>query len=167
MPRKRSSGGKRPGARAPKPVAAGGGIDLGPLPQLTGYVLRRAQLAGVSHFITTFQRLDIRPAQYSVLTVIEHNPGLNQTQLSYALNIKRANLVGLLDVLEARGLAARKRTAGDKRAFGLFLTDRGAALMVELHALVQEHERRNLGKIGKTGRDQLLRLLQRLDEEAP
>jgi DNA-binding MarR family transcriptional regulator len=133
-------------------------IDLGPLPGLSGFVLRLAQLAVFGDFITACRRFDIRPAQYSVLTVIENNPGINQTELSGALAIKRANLVGMINDLERRGLVQR-RAARDRRAFGMFLTDRGAALMPEVHAVVRAHDRRVTRRLGKGGRDQLLALL--------
>ncbi len=134
-------------------------IDLGPLPRLSGFVLRLAQLAVFADFIDACRRFDIRPGQYSALTVIEHNPGINQTELSGALAIKRANLVGMINELEARGLAERRRAAGDQRTFGMFLTERGTTLMRDLHATVREHERRVTKKLGRNGRDQLSALL--------
>ena len=72
-------------------------IDLGPLPELIGYVLRRAQLAVFQDFFAAFAPFDIRPAQFSVLTIIERNPGLTQTHVAAALGIKRTNFVGLLE----------------------------------------------------------------------
>ncbi len=138
-------------------------IDLGPLPRLSGFVLRLAQLAVFADFIDACGRLDIRPGQYSVLTLIEHNPGINQTELSGALAIKRANLVGMINEMEARGLAERRRAAGDQRTFGMFLTDRGIGLMKDLHATVREHERRVTKRLGKSGRDQLFALLSTFD----
>jgi DNA-binding MarR family transcriptional regulator len=137
----------------------GRSVDLGPLPGLSGFMLRLAQLAVFGDFIAACGRFDIRPAQYSVLTVIENNPGINQTELSRALAIKRANLVAVIDELERRGLALRRRTARDRRAIGMFLTDRGAALMVEVHAAVRAHEKRVTRRLGKAGRDQLIALL--------
>lgn len=141
--------------------------DLGPLPGLIGYVLRRAQVAVFQDFIETFAQKDIRPAQFSALAVIEHNPGLNQSRLASVLGIKRANLVGMLDELEARGLAVRRPNSDDRRAHGLYLTDKGAAVMRELHALVAEHEQRMVARVGKRGKDQLLLLLHQLFEVAP
>jgi DNA-binding MarR family transcriptional regulator len=122
-------------------------------------MLRLAQLAVFGDFITACRRFDIRPAQYSVLTVIENNPGINQTELSRALAIKRANLVAVIDELEQRGLAQRRRGARDRRAVGIFLTDRSTALMLEVHAVVRAHERRVTRRLGKAGRDQLMALL--------
>lgn len=134
-------------------------IDLGPLPHLVGYMLRRAQLAVFQDFWRGYAEFDIRPAQYAVLIVIERNPGLRQSQISSALNIKRANLVALLDSLETRGLAKRQPVATDRRSYALHLTDEGAALMRRLAEANKAHEARVTAIIGEAGRLELLRLL--------
>ena len=135
-------------------------IDLGPLPNLAGYMLRRAQLAVFQDFWRNYAQFDIRPAQYAVLIVIERNPGLRQSQISSALNIKRANLVALLDSLESRGLAKRVPVASDRRSYALHLTEQGTALMQKLAEVSAEHEARVGAIIGEAGRKELLRLLQ-------
>ena len=134
-------------------------IDLGPLPELIGYVLRRAQLVVFQDFFATFAPYDIRPAQFSVLTVIERNSGLTQSQVAAALGIKRTNFVGLLDVLEKRGLAERRQAARDKRSYALYLTAEGAALMRKLKPVLRAHEQRMVAKVGEEGRDRLVELL--------
>jgi len=137
-------------------------IDLGPLPELTGYVLRRAQLAVFQDFFAAFAAFDIRPAQFSVLTVIERNPGLTQSQVAAALGIKRTNFVGLLDTLERRGLAERRPAARDKRSYALYLTAEGAALMRKLKPVLKAHESRMIARVGEDGRDRLVELLQEI-----
>lgn len=139
--------------------AAAVGVDLGPLPHLVGYMLRRAQLAVFQDFWRVFAPFDIRPAQYAVLLIIERNPGLRQSQISTALNIKRANLVALLDSLEGRGLARREPVASDRRSYALHLTDEGVALMKKLAEVSAAHETRVEANIGGAGRTELLRLL--------
>lgn len=139
--------------------AADAAIDLGALPNVVGYMLRRAQLAAFQDFLRGYAEVDIRPAQYAVLTVIERNPGLRQSQVSAALGIKRANLVALLDSLELRGLAKRVPVASDRRSYALHLTEEGATLMRKLAEINAAHERRVTGRIGETGRRELLRLL--------
>jgi DNA-binding MarR family transcriptional regulator len=134
-------------------------IDLGRLPQVVGYMLRRAQLAAFQDFLRSYAEIDIRPAQYAVLTVIERNPGLRQSQVSTALGIKRANLVALLDSLESRGLAKRVPVATDRRSYALHLTEAGAMLMEKLAEINAAHEKRVTAKIGEVGRRELLRLL--------
>lgn len=154
-------------ARPVSDVTGATTIDLGPLPGLIGYALRRAQVAVFQDFIETFLQHDIRPAQFSALTVIARNPGLNQSKLASVLGIKRANLVGMLDGLEARGLAVRRPSAGDRRAHGLFLTGKGEVVLQELHLLVAQHEQRLVARVGAHGKEQLLALLHQLFDGAP
>jgi len=147
-----------PKSKADSGNGVAGPVDLSTLPQSLGYVLRRAQLAVFKNFKATFDDVDITPAQYSVLSIIESNPGLKQTQVSDALGIKRANFVSLLDTLEARGLAERA-PAADRRSYALFLTPSGRKLMKSLHALNLEHETRIAASIGPEQRAELLALL--------
>ncbi len=143
-------------------------VDLGPLPDLIGYVLRRAQLEVFQDFFNAFTPFDIRPAQFSVLTVIERNPGLTQSQVAEALGIKRTNFVGMLDALEARKLAERRQTSGDKRSYALYLTAEGAALMRKLKPVLKTHETRMIERLGEDGRDRLVALLyQLIDDQTP
>jgi hypothetical protein len=51
-------------------------VEIGPLSGKVGYVLRRAQLSVFDEIIAAFAELDLRPAQYSVLVLLEHAPGL-------------------------------------------------------------------------------------------
>ena len=71
---------------------------------------RRAQIWIFQDFIRTLAEVNIRPAQYSVLIVIEANHGLSQSALSQTLGIERARLVRLLDSLEARKFVQRRRS---------------------------------------------------------
>jgi DNA-binding MarR family transcriptional regulator len=140
-------------------------IDFGPLPELIGYVLRRAQIVVFQDFFKTFAPFDIRPAQFSVLNIIERNPGLTQSQVAEALSIKRTNFVGMLDALEARGLTERRPGQRDKRSYALYLTAEGQALMRKLKPVLKAHETRMIAKIGEDGRDKLVALLHQLVEE--
>jgi DNA-binding MarR family transcriptional regulator len=136
-------------------------LDLGPLPGLVGYALRRAQLAVFQDFGETMAALDITPAQYSVLLLIERNRAVNQAQIGEALGIKPANLAVMLNRLAARGLAERRPGMRDRRAHALVLTASGKALLRKLQARVAEHEGRQVERLG-AGKAQLLRLLAKL-----
>lgn len=139
-------------------------IDMGLVGESAGFLLKRAQMAVFQNFSRTFAAADIRPAQFSVLSVIERNPGLKQTQVSKALSIKRTNFVPLLDSLEERGLVKRKAAATDRRSYALHLTAKGRTLMERLNALWAEQEQRVRERIGEEGRTQLFELLGRLVE---
>jgi len=139
-------------------------VDLGLLPGLIGYALRRAQVAVLQDFHRSMAEHDIRPAQFSVLEVIKHNPGLRQTLASFALGIKTTNFVPLLDELERRGLVGRRPIAGDRRAKGLFLTPRGSDLTARLEQLAGEHEARLVARIGAEDKARLVALLRQLSD---
>lgn len=113
-------------------------IDLGRLNDSFGYLLRRAQTAVFQRFFDLFAKFDIRPAQYSILTVIESNPGLSQTRLANSLGIKKPNLVAIIDIFEERGLTRRESLENDRRSHALYLTPKGIALIGQLHRLDAE-----------------------------
>jgi DNA-binding MarR family transcriptional regulator len=137
-------------------------VELGLLPELMGYALRRAQIVVFADFHARFAAENIRPAQFSVLEVLQRNPGLRQTQVSAALGIRRTNFVPLFDELEQRGLAERRAVKGDRRACALHLTVKGDALLRRLRTMVTEHEAKFVERIGPRGKARLLSLLQRL-----
>ena len=141
-------------------------VDLGPLSGLIGHALRRAQVAVFQDLQRHFAEADIRPAQFSVLVVLRHNPGLRATQAATALGIQRTNFVPLFDGLQARGLAERCRVEGDRRASALFLTAAGAEMVARLEQLAARHEARFAARLGVEGRYQLMGLLHRLTEAA-
>ena len=124
------------------------GVDCGPVDRQIGYLLRRAQIAVFRNFFLAFEAHDIRPGQYSILTVIECNPGLKQGEVSAALGIKRANFVAMIDELEKRKLVRRDPAPGDRRSYALMLTAKGARLMPALHALAERHEQTIADAIG-------------------
>jgi len=137
-------------------------VDLGPLAGMIGYALRRAQLAVFDDVIANFAELELRPAQYSVLVLLGHTPGLKQSDVAAALGIQRANFVVLLDGLERRGLARRSAAPNDRRSYALYLTEEGERVLARAGALEAAHEARLDAKLGPGGRERLLELLGRL-----
>src|SRR5262249_13355482 len=91
-----------------KPAPPARAVHFGPLSDYIGYWLRRAQVWAVSGFNETMKELDLRPTQFSVLIVINANPGIRQTEVCAALGLQKANFVPLLNELEHRGWAVRK-----------------------------------------------------------
>ncbi len=139
-----------------------GQLDLSPLTSFVGYMLRRAQLVVFEDFIAAMAAVELRPASFSVLCVIQANPGLTQTAVSEALGLQRTNLVAIIDALEQRGLARREPAPNDRRSHALFLTKAGEHLLSEAMALQAEHEARVLARLKPREREQLLGLLHRM-----
>jgi DNA-binding MarR family transcriptional regulator len=134
-------------------------IDLDALAGHAGYAVRRFQLWIFQDFIKTLAAVDIKPTQYSVMTVIGANPGLTQMAVAKRLGIERARLVHLLDSLEGRKLLKRVPSATDRRSHALHLTAQGQESLRKFKKLAAEHERHVADKIGKENREQLLQIL--------
>lgn len=142
---------------ASRDVADDVGLDA--LAGHAGYAVRRFQIWIFQDFIKTLGEVDIRPTQYSVLTVIGANPGLSQMAVAKRLGIERARLVHLLDSLEQRKLVKRTKSKEDRRSHALHLTAPGETALEKFKRLAAEHERHVEAKIGRENRAHLLRIL--------
>jgi DNA-binding MarR family transcriptional regulator len=154
-----SPGRKRTGNGSARRDAGDREIGLDALAGHAGYAVRRFQIWIFQDFIRTLATVDIRPTQYSVMTVVGANPGLSQMAVAKRLGIERARLVHLLDSLEHRDLVSRVPSATDRRSHALHLTPRGRAQLTQFKRLAAEHERHVAEKIGKDNREQLLQIL--------
>ena len=134
----------------------------GDLSAYVGYALRRAQIAVFEHFIRTLSEVDLRPAQFSVLALIDANPGIMPTRAGAAMGIKKANFVPLAAELERRALL--RRVARDGRSYGLFLTAKGRRIMGRARELHDAHHEALVGKIGERAYHRLLKMLERIGE---
>ncbi|AEQ50251.1 MarR family winged helix-turn-helix transcriptional regulator [Pelagibacterium halotolerans] len=138
-------------------------LETGSTTDIVGYRLRRAQLSVFQRFLSAFEALDLRPAEYSALALIGDNPGRKQTEIAEILGIKRANFVALINGLEARGLTERRAAHGDRRANALYLTEEGAGFVEKARAVQDDFEADCIARLGGTdARDTLLDLLGRL-----
>ena len=137
-------------------------VRIGALGDSIGYALRRAQLASTAEFLEAMKEVDLRPTQFSVLILINENPGVRQTEVCAALGLQKANFVPLLYELERRGLAERRPGIPDRRASALHLTEHGSAVLRRALQLHSEWEARVAARLGPKGREQLLALLREL-----
>ena len=141
-------------------------LDLGELSDLLGYALKRAQLKLYEDFLKCVAPLQLTPAQFSVLLLLENNPGRNQTEVAGALGILRPNFVAMLDGLESRGLCVRARSATDRRSHVLSLTEKGRAALARARKIIaSKHEARLGALLGSADRAALLRILAKIAQE--
>jgi DNA-binding MarR family transcriptional regulator len=138
----------------------GSALQLGELSELLGYSLKRAQLKVFEDFLRCVAPLQLTPAQFSVLLLLDRNPGRNQTEIASTLGILRPNFVAMLDGLESRDLCTRMRSTNDRRSHILVLTDKGRAVLARAKKLVAtKHEARLNALLGPTNRAALLTML--------
>ena len=146
--------------------AEGTALQMGELAELLGYSLKRAQLKVFEDFLRCVAPLQLTPAQFSVLLLLDNNPGRNQTEIASTLGILRPNFVSMLDALESRDLCARMRSANDRRSHILVLTDKGRAVLARAKKLVaNKHEARLNQLLGSANRVALLEMLSKIAKE--
>ena len=132
------------------------------LEELLGYNTRRAALHIIGAFMQNMAAFDLRPAEFSVLSLIRHNPGITSRQLCAALNILPPNLVVILKQFEKRGLIVRMPHPHDGRAMGLHPTQEGAALMTKAEKTASQLELDVTKRLSADERSTLLSLLQKI-----
>lgn len=137
-------------------------LDLGLLPDLIGYALRRAHGRVFLDFAGSVGRDGITPGLFGVLELVDANRGLNQSRLSEALGVDRSTVVGVIDRLQSRGLVRRTPSRTDRRAYALELTDEGRAALVDLREEVRAHEAKIASHLSDDDRTKLIELLGRL-----
>ena len=137
-------------------------VDTSYLETLFGYNARRAALAVIAQFLERMAVYDLKPVDFSVMSVVVHNPGVTSRQLCAALNILPPNLVGLVQSLESRGLLERLPHPHDGRAMGLHPTDKGLELMEKAEATASELEMNIGSKLTPNQVQNLVTLLQKI-----
>ena len=134
-------------------------LSLGQLDHHLGYFLRRLQIWVFQDFIQTLAPLKVRTAQYSVLLIIEANPGRSQAAIGQTLSIERARLARLLHELERRKWISRRASGSDARSHSLFLTAEGKKALTRIKSLAVQHEAHVAEYVGPKRRLQLMDLL--------
>jgi DNA-binding MarR family transcriptional regulator len=137
-------------------------VDTGYLESLIGYNARRAALAVIDVFMKRMAVYDLRPVDFSVLSLITHNPGITSRQLCTALGILPPNLVGMINALQQRELVLRKPHPRDGRAVGLHVTAAGQKLMREAECAAAELEAQVASRLSASEAKTLIRLLKKV-----
>ena len=137
-------------------------VDTGFLETLLGYNARRAALTIIELFLERMAIYQLRPVDFSVLSLVAHNPGITSRQLCTTLGIQPPNLVGLVGALEKRSLIRRERHQADGRAVSLYLTTDGLALLSSAEQTASQLEQDAAPRLSAAERKTLMRLLQKI-----
>ncbi|SEG48190.1 transcriptional regulator, MarR family [Actinacidiphila yanglinensis] len=122
---------------------------------LLDQLARRMRLRGES----ALAQLGLRPRHLLALTVLRDRHGSTQQALSATLTLDRANVVGLLNELEADGLVERHRSPEDRRRHVVRLTDAGAQRLADAEFALSGAEDDVLGVLDEAQRETLYELL--------
>lgn len=165
MPSARPS--KKSAATPASPAPSTESVDTGFLRTLVGYNARRASLAVIEVFMERMAVYRLKVVDFSVLSLVAHNPGVTSRQLCATLNVLPPNLVGIIAALERRGLIERTPHPSDGRAMGLHLTPDGVDLTAKAEFTAAELEIDATARLTTSERKTLIRLLQKVYTAEP
>ena len=137
-------------------------VDFGRLPGYIGYQLRQAQSAVFRDLSRTLRETGVTPGEFSLLTMLKGNPGINSITLTRIYQLDKATLSLSIKGLAKRGLLSSTRHANDRRYYALELTGEGRALLRAVTRRIDRQERTMDAQLEPGERERLLDLLQRI-----
>ena len=137
-------------------------VNTSYLESLMGYNARRASLAIIGQFMREMAVYELRPVDFSVLSLVNHNPGITSRQLCAALGLFPPNLVGMINSFEKRELISRRAHPSDGRALALHASAQGQKLMRDAEATAASLEAAATAQLTATEAKTLIRLLKKI-----
>ena len=144
---------------SPRTVAT---VNASYLQTLLGYNARRVSLQVIELFNERMAAYDLSPVDFSVLSLVHHNPGITSRRLCSTLSLLPPNLVGKISLMEKRDLLTRLPHPDDGRAIGLHLTEAGNQMMQQAEDTATQLELDISSKLTAAETKTLLRLLQKV-----
>jgi DNA-binding MarR family transcriptional regulator len=135
--------------------------------EFAGQLLFRLWRASHTRTAEALRTIDLTTATFGVLNVLGARDGAIQQQLSADMGIDPSAMVTLIDELEGRGLAQRRRRPGDRRAWEVAITPKGRRTLQRGKQLAARVQDEVLGGLTVAERSQLLLLLRRAVVSAP
>ncbi|MHB0776338.1 MarR family winged helix-turn-helix transcriptional regulator [Halomonas sp. WWR20] len=139
-------------------------LDQSRLTQFLGFRITRAELQIRRQFLDCVARFDLKPVDFSLLVLVDANPGTNQRQLAEVLDVSPPNLAIVVARLMKRDLLHQVRGQQDRRMQHLHLSAAGKSLLEHAEKAVQRMEARLLAHIGAEHGEALLQGLDRLEK---
>lgn len=131
-----------------------GRLDEAGLQRVLGYQLKQAAIVTDS----LYQRhvgepFGLKPVEYTVLTLIDENPGGSLVRIARALAVTPPNISTMVDRLEERGWIVRTQSDEDRRTQVLHTTAKGASMARKATQLILNAEK---GAVGLTPAEQAM-----------
>jgi len=167
MARPRSPSRPAADATPPEADAATLPLDTAYLESLIGYNARRAALTIISLFVDRMAVYGVGPVDFSVLSLIHHNPGITSRVLCASLGLLPPNLVVMVQQFEQRQLLEKRPHPHDGRAIALYLTPEGQRLMAEAEQTASQLEVDATSALTEAQRSTLKRLLKQVYAPPP
>ncbi len=145
-----------------KVTASDTAMRLGRLPEYIGYQVRQAQAAVFRDFETITRDTGVTPGEFSLLTLVDANRGVNQISLARFYRLDKSTLTYSVKRLTRRRLIRRTRSPDDGRQYALWLTENGRDTLRRVRKRVEDQERAIEAVLEPGERELLLALLKRV-----
>jgi DNA-binding MarR family transcriptional regulator len=99
---------------------------------VVSHLLRRAHFRAENLFEAEFGRWRLTPRQKALLVTAHQHPGETQNQLAERIALDRNSFAEMLRRMVSRGLLSRVPAQTDRRAYSIFVTSKGEALLREV-----------------------------------
>ena len=127
-----------------------------------GFLIRRLHQIHVALFADECATFDVTPVQYSIMTAVRAQPGLDQVRLAAEVGVDRTTLASVLARLEHRALVRRWRSAKDRRLKHVGLTQSARKLLNRMDERARRAHERTLEALPSKERAAFVHALARL-----
>ncbi len=135
-----------------------------PLAGLPGYALRRAANVMMAELASRLAVLDLRISDAAVLQLITGRTDMTASEIGKVLDIQRANMVPLLNRLDAAGLIQRQPL--DRKSQAVVLTAVGQDQLIRVRKITTQFEDDLMARIPPAHQPHFLPALQALTNTA-
>ena len=125
----------------------------------TSYLVARLDRLVRSRLSDVLEPFELTVPQYTLLSVLEHRPGLSNAQLARRSYITAQAMHQVVNGLEERGFIARRVSPDHGRIQLTELTDEGVAILKACDEEVTRLEEQIFGVLGEKGEARLRELL--------
>jgi DNA-binding MarR family transcriptional regulator len=140
-----------------------GSLSESGLQRLIGYELAQATVVTNAVFTEHVGHpLGLRRVEFSILMLIDENPGCSGAKLARALDVTAPHITAWIGQLEKSGWVVREQNSADKRAQHLHLTQSGQQLVTQVSQLLLDGEKATLNTLSAGERAILIELLHKV-----
>ncbi|MEC1071360.1 MarR family winged helix-turn-helix transcriptional regulator [Priestia megaterium] len=108
------------------------------LHDLTSHLIHRTDVRAMNYFKKKLKPYGMTPVRWSIISVLDSQKGITQTELAEAIDKKQTTIVEMIYAMEEKGLLKRIYSKRDRRLHYLFLTEKGEELKKILSPLVED-----------------------------